>query len=392
MGSANALNNMGNKGREPQPHSVMEGEWHPPSIETCRIINVNIEDWSVDVISEYGNKRYFDVQVSAPYFHFANGEGIYVQPEVGALCWLCRPSSGRFATPFVMGFQSAADESTTTFRGGRQSLNPGDIMLRTRDENFLILRRGGVVQIGATPTAQRLYIPIRNFIKDFCENYELFTFGGELTWLTDRDEKATDGKALTTFSLKAKEKADNKAHIATLSIGSHGDSDKTTLSLIINDSGDDGAKEMVNLSITKEGDVAWLVQKGYAIEAKENIQITSQEKDITIKAMKGLFTAQSNKAAMMKSDTADATVDGAVNAVLKGGTKAMMDAPMVHLGNGAASPLVKGDMLVSFLGTLLTQISAFACAAPGSPVVAAPAVASLAGQLSGLLSTASFTK
>jgi len=33
----------------------------------------------------------------------ANGVrlGIYAQPEVGALCWVCKPSTGRFAAPFV---------------------------------------------------------------------------------------------------------------------------------------------------------------------------------------------------------------------------------------------------------------------------------------------------
>jgi len=388
----NPLGNMGTGGRRPQPLSVAEGEWKPASVETCRIINVNIEQWSVDCVSEHGNKRFFDIQVMAPYFHFLNGEGIYAQPEVGALCWVCVPSSGRFAAPFVMGFQSAHDDDFDSFQGGRQALNPGDIMMRTRDENFLILRRGGVVQIGATPTAQRFYLPIRNFIKDFCENYELFTFGGELTWLTQRDDQTTDGKALTTLTFKVKEHADNKLQIATLSIGSHGDSDKTTLKLEINDSGDDGNKVMVSLAITKEGDVGWTLEKGFAIEAKENVQITSLEKDITVKAAKGQVLVQANKAATMKSDTDAATVEGQTMAVLKSGTKAMLDAPMMHLGNGAASPLVKGDMLVSLLGTLITQISTFACGPPGSPVVAAPAIASLSGQLSGLLSTASFTK
>jgi hypothetical protein len=390
--STSPLNNMGAHRRPTQPFSVSESEWRAASVETCRIINVNIESWSVDCVSEYGNKRYFDIQVMSPYFHFASGEGIYVQPEVGALVWLCVPSGGRFSAPFVLGFQSAHDESNDGFRGGRQTLNPGDIMLRTRDENFIVLRRGGVVQIGATPTAQRFYIPIRNFIRDFCENYELFTFGGELTWITERDDQTTDGAALTKFSLRAKEKADNKAHIATLTIGSHGEDSPTTLLLEIGESGDEGAKVMVSLTATKEGDVRWVSQKGYSIEAKESLQITVKEKDITITAEQGAYTVSAQKNVLMSSKTGEAVLDGKTKAVLKSSTQAIMDAPQVCLGNGAASPVVKGDMLVSFLTTLLTQISAFVCAAPGSPVVAAPAVASLTGQLSGLLSTSSFTK
>lgn len=391
---ANALNNMGTGGRATQPHSVMESEWNPATVETCRIINVNIEEWSVDVIGEYGNKRYFDVQVMSPYFHFMNGEGIYVQPEVGALCWLCRPSGGRFAAPFVMGFQSANDEALDGFRGGRQSLNPGDIMMRTRDENFLILRRGGVVQIGATPTAQRFYLPIRNFIRDFCENYELFTFGGDLTWLTERDEKTTDGAALTKFALRAKEKADNKGHIATLSIGSHGEDAPTTLLLEIFESGDDGAKVVAHMEITKEGDIKWKIKKSW--------ELIVDEEDITIIATKGAITVdagdkatlQAQKDVLVKSATAKATIDGKTEAALKSSTKAMLDAPIMHLGNGAASPIVKGDQLVSFLTTMITQISTFASppGVVGGPIIAAAALSSLTGQLSGLLSTASFTK
>jgi hypothetical protein len=370
----------------------MEGEWRPASVETCRIINVNIEEWSVDVIGELGNKRYFDIQVSSPYFHFMNGEGIYIQPEVGALCWLCKPSSGRFAAPFIMGFQSAIDEVSTSFRGGRQSLNPGDIMMRTRDENFLILRRGGVVQIGATPTAQRFYLPIRNFIRDFCENYELFTFGGDLTWLTERDEKTTDGAALTKFMLRAKEKADNKGHIATLSIGSHGEDVPTTLLLEVFESGDDGAAVVAHMEITKEGDIKWKIKKSW--------ELIVDEEDITVIATKGAIaldagdkgTFQSQKDMLVKSASGKVTVDAASDATLKGGVKSVMDAPLVHLGVGAASPVIKGDMLVSFLTTLCTTIGTFVCAAPGSPVAAAPAVGAMTTQLAGLLSTSSFTK
>jgi hypothetical protein len=370
----------------------LESEWRAASVETCRIINVNIEDWTVDCISELGNKRYFDVQVMSPYFHFANGEGVYVQPEVGSLVWVCVPSSGRFAAPFVLGFQSAHDSEFDGFRGGRQNLNPGDIMLRTRDENFLVLRRGGVVQIGATPAAQRVYLPIRNFIKDFCENYGLFTFGGDLTWNTERDDQTTDGTALTKFSLKAKEKASNSAYVATLSIGSHGEGKTTTLLLEIFESGDEGAAVAAHLDISKEGNVRWEVKKKWElVVSEEDIVVTASKGAVTIDA-RDTFTAQAQKDVLLTSTSAKATLSGSKEATVRSSAKAQLDAPVMHLGSGATSPLVKGDKLVSLLSTLITQISAFTCASPGSPVVAAPAVASLTGQLANLLSTTSFTK
>jgi len=384
---------MGRGRPAPQPFSVAEGEWRGAEIETCRIVNVNITAWTVDVISEYGNKRYFDIQVMSSYFHPTNGEGVYVQPEVGAMVWVCKPSAGRFAQAFVMGFQSVFDSNTSDFSGGRQALNPGDIMLRTRDENFIILRRGGVVQIGATPTAQRMFIPIKNIIRDFCENYELLSFGGELTWTTQRDDKTTDGAAMTKFSLLAKEKANDPKHVAELTIGSHGDGDKTTLLLKVNESGAKDAKLMVSLTVTKEGNVTWTTEKDYVMKVKKNYQLESAEGDITVKASQGAVNVQASKAISIKSDTDAVKIEASQGATLKGGSSATIDAPMVSIGgSGASSPLIKGDKLVSLLSTLITQISTFTCAAPGSPVVAAASVASLAGQLQGLLSTTSFTK
>src|SRR5574337_1687504 len=115
--------------------------YKPAVIEKGRIVNVNIKDWSVDVAGEYANKIFLDVQVASPYLHYANGEGIYVMPEVGAMCWICIPSTGHMAPAFVLGFMAPIDERKgddgqipANFRAGRQNLNPGDIMMRTRDE------------------------------------------------------------------------------------------------------------------------------------------------------------------------------------------------------------------------------------------------------------------
>lgn len=149
---------------------------------------------------------------------------------------------------------------------------------------------------------------------------------------------------------------------------------------------------MISLTMTNEGDVGWSLEKGFALEAKSHIQLTSLEGDITVKADQGNYNLQAAKNVSIKADGTDFIAEASAKATLKAGATATLDSPVVHLGANAPSPLVKGDMLVSFLTTLLTQISTFACAAPGAPVVAAPAVASLTGQLSGLLSTASFTK
>jgi hypothetical protein len=370
--------------------SHLESRWVPATIETGRIINVNIEDWSVDIVAEYANKRYFDLQVMMSYFHYVNGEGFYCMPEVGAMVWLCRPTQGKFAAPFVMGFQAPFDTDNGNFRCGRQALNPGDMMMRTRDENFVILRRGGVVQIGATPIAQRMYIPIRNFIKDFCENYELHTFGGELTWITDRTDVTTDGSAPTKFSLVAKEKANDPAQIATLTIGSHGESDPTTLELVIYESGAQGALPKVRMVLEKTGSVSWYADQDLALTAKNNITIEAQEGDVSVKATKGNVNYTANKNMNLQAEAGNMKLE-ASGTVLEKSTGHTIDAPEIKLGGAAAiEPVPLGLKLKDFLTAFVAGVAAAKTTKPGDPI-AFSAASTLSTQLETILSPVSKT-
>jgi hypothetical protein len=322
-----------------------------------------------------------------------------VMPEVGAYAWICKQSTGRNAPLFILGFKAPFDENNVNYRCNRQNLNPGDIMMRTRDENFVILRRGGVLQIGSTPTCQTMYIPIQNIMKHFCENFEINAFGGELKWLVDRDDQTTDGTAPVKLALRVKEKANDKLHIANISIGSHGEGDKTTMLMEVFDSGVDGQKPMVSLSITKEGTVGWTVEKDYSIIAKENVQITSLEKDITVQALKGNIVKEAAKNVTITAKTGTATLDGKTLVLVKSATQADVDAPMINLGAGATSQGVKGTELQAWLTQLVSQIAAFTYIAPLAPapgppvpVIAAPAIASLTASMSTWLSPVVKTK
>ena len=363
-----------------------EARYQPAIIEQGRVVNVNVKDWSVDVVSsEVAGKFHLDVQVSSPYLHFVNGEGIYVMPEVGAMCWVCEPSSGLRSRPFILGFSAPVDERKDengkipgNYRAGRQNMNPGDIMLRTRDENFVILRRGGVVQIGATSLAQRLYIPVRNIIRDMCENYDLFSVAGEMTWAVDRTDQTTDGSAPTLFSLRAKNKANEPEHAAILTLGSHKDDDKLTLNLLINDSGATGAKQMVQLQITKEGNVTWALEKDFTLTARKNIHLTATEEAVIIEALAGEAIL---KAAKNFGITAGAQlVMKAAKEALLSASKLQVDAPAdingkVNLGTGAAHPVVLGDVLEEILDQLIDGLTNAGTPAgllnplPGSPML-----------------------
>jgi hypothetical protein len=229
--------------------------YRPVLVEKARVLDVDMRYYLLSVATEVTRKP-ITVPFATPYQHFANGEGIYFMPEVGSVCWLCTPSDGSRA--FVIAWASAMDEGD--YRARKRDLNPGDIYLGTRDENFILLRRGGVVQVGSGPICQRFYLPVNNTIRDFCENYEMRSIAGELSWTVDRSEKTTDGKRPARFRLSAREFANDPAPVAALEIGSHdGDAD-AILTLVLNESGASGAKPKITLRMTKHGEVSWTVE------------------------------------------------------------------------------------------------------------------------------------
>lgn len=231
-------------------------------IESGTIADVNPRNWTVGWASQYEGGYQPAIQVMAPYLHYNNGEGFFALPEVGAIAAVCFPSDEP-GQPFVMGFLSGMEAegaqtanlqqtitdpgieteevpaptastsnpsaSTTpgsnsvasSRRAGRPILNPGDMVWQGRDENFVIMRRGGVLQLGATQLAQRIYIPVRNFIRDCCESYELNTMGGSLSWVLQREQdKPAPNQTPHELNLILREYAQDKQASVRLSFGS----------------------------------------------------------------------------------------------------------------------------------------------------------------------------
>lgn len=170
-----------------------------------KVVNVNLVNWTVDCVSTFDHKRVFDVQVASPYLHYSTGEGIYAVPEIGAKVMICIP--GDSTAPFVMGFVaplevtsgggketdasqletegasgSSQNPNGAKFSAGRMDAKPGDIVMKGRDGNFVILHRGGVLQVGAGPVSQRLFIPIENLIEDISGRYSHYSTGGSILW------------------------------------------------------------------------------------------------------------------------------------------------------------------------------------------------------------------
>lgn len=390
-----------------------ESGFRPAIVETCRIVNVNVNDYTVDVVSEYGNGRHYDIQVMSPYFHYSNGEGWYAMPEVGALCWVCKESPGMFSRRFILGYQAphderkleGADTEAGNFKANRQTLNPGDQMWRGRDENFVILRRGGVVQIGASPANQRIYIPIGSIIRDFCFGYELETLSGDLGFFNDSVQvqgtevsQADDaGNTKTRFRVRAKTRASDPGHAVTMTFGSHEDDENLRLSLQVNESGQTGAAMVANLLVDKEGTVVWTMEKDFTLSANGNMSLAAETGDLLVKATAGAATFKASKDVIVQSETGKMTVQSAGDALVKGRNVTVEGAVNAYkgknqLGGPGGEPIPKGLQLKAFFELLIDGLTNPAApAGPAAPPVGFPmlfpGLIPLKAQLNAILST-----
>jgi len=219
------------------PIAQPQGNVGAQIVETT-IVDFNLQAWTVDVRTQFDQKIYLDIQVSAPYLHWNNGEGIYALPEVGAKCVICLPSDS--TPPFVLAFVMPSldqqnefldtdvseeggvskDVSAVSYVGNRARPKVGDIVLKGRDGNFVILHRGGVLQIGSSELAQRIYIPLNNVITDISQNYKHYNTGGAINWgvssLPSEDNPPTFYKQ--TFRLFANEGSDDNPPISSATI------------------------------------------------------------------------------------------------------------------------------------------------------------------------------
>jgi len=307
----------------------------------------------------------------SPYHNPANGEGIHHLPEVGSICYIAWPNDN--TPPFILGYIGAASATVSatdaparpsvaaegsstdvSFRSRRPKLNPGDIAITTRDENFIMLRRGGVVQIGATPIAQRVYIPVLNYIKDFCENYEMHSFGGDIAWTVGRQEDDPSGQAPATYTFHLNEFSQDAKATVRIQHLPLGGSDKAAWQVHIAPQGisrDDGTveNEVYSMVITTSGDKAEIVGAGREIHVTGNDELTvGGNRSVTITGDE--VTTANGK---IESIAAQANVLGGAQ---------------VKLGSRLAiKQAVKGPELVQFLASAIWIVNPATSTATLSP-------------------------
>lgn len=173
----------------------------PAKVHLAIVQSVDPQGHTCDVTTMFTHKALVDVPFMSAYCHQDHGGGLYWLPEVNSHCYVCEPADGTY---FIMGWAMNAQPAVTTeavadidgaatvieeatdigpnFKGNKEILEPGDIYMGTLDGNHVIVRRGGMVQIGATGLAQRVYLPIENLVRDYFQRYQAYSPVGEIEW------------------------------------------------------------------------------------------------------------------------------------------------------------------------------------------------------------------
>lgn len=366
--------------------SWLQGEGSIPShIHESRVIDVNLVNWTVDVVTTFDPKRYFDIQVCSPYMHPNNGDGISVMPEIGSKCLVCIPSDG--PPPFVLGFYMPMEatfgedeENTTTkattpkgasFSGGRPRAKPGDIYIKGRDGNFVTLHRGGVLCIGSTPLAQRIYIPLGNLITDYSQNYQHFNAAGSINWGIRQNSDNPESEHKQTFRVYANDEfadiriaagkvqmpvlepngeAGSSSDLSALSIGKP---DPVVFELVVAPGGFDttaGTPESstqngtkLRLFFDRAGGTMFRTEASVSLRIKKKLRLRVDD-TMEVFGKKSITMESKTSMRLFAKDLVEVGTSGGV-LKLNGGTK-----PVAHVGSivritvGAPVPIVVGGV------------------------------------------------
>jgi hypothetical protein len=287
--------------------------------------------------------------------------------------------------------------STTaaTFSGGRSKAKPGDITVRGRDGNFVTLHRGGVLQIGATELAQRIYIPLDNLITDISENYHHHNTAGSINWGIQQGAATSDHATYhkQTYRLFAE---DQKATIRVLSSGNNDD----YLGEPTGDAGQTSNLNQLNIGISKVSPIVYEVvispehfdaesgdpddnakessvlrfffdkQGGAFLRSESSVLLAIEKKlKVTVKGdvlleTKGSFSLTADGRVSINGATGVA-IDSNGKVVFKGGKQ-----PIGRVGDNVIVPIPAATLMVTNLSAIVGTVSGATCTIPPGALLA----------------------
>jgi hypothetical protein len=319
----------------------------PTRIMQGRITDVDCDRWCLEVGKLFTVERMMDVPFATPYVGF-KGEGINFMPEVGGVVWICDPSDSRQS--FVLAWSPPA-RTKEDFNGeggarpdftcNRQKLNPGDISLTGADRNFVTLRRGGLLELGANKLCQRVFIPVGNIIRDIAQRYEIQTIPGELKFECASNEDHKNGKAPTRIRVTAKKYANDEKDVAEMILGEDPDAPGTgVISLKVFDTALGGLASC-EIKLKETGDLTCTMLKGTLTVKAKAIALTAlQAMTFTAGALLTLSAPQLAIACSSGGGGINFPGDGSVG--LKA-SRIKMQSSNVELCEGATESVMKGD-------------------------------------------------
>jgi hypothetical protein len=322
------------------PHGISKEQGATPTLAyECVIEDVDTVTWMVRARCKFDGRSFPNVQIAQPYMNPNFGEGMYALPEIGSKCIVWVPSD---SAPFILGYISPMEVTdtansetpggtsannggggtmTASFAGGRTRAKNGDIYLKGRDGNFVTLHRGGILQIGASPLAQRIFIPLGNLITDICQNYSMYNSGGSINWGIREIGSNTVAENTTTYRVYANNQyGDIRVKMGKCSdlvpepVGDAGDAQTIAgmgildadsyIEMVIAPNGfesDNGQKygaqdkQVLRLIVDKQGGVHLRSESAIHIRAKKRIRIDADDglefntkKSVVINAEEGL--------------------------------------------------------------------------------------------------------
>lgn len=159
-----------------------------------RVTSVDSVRWTVSVRTEDG--RSFPDLPMVPRTSNPDGSGSASLPQENSLVTLA--FTGSETTPIILGGAVAplggagedAEQDPTDYRMNRPVLNPGDDIVASSATGFIIMRKGGMLEVGSGDNCQRIYVPVQDIIREFCRSTEQETDGSTFKQTARVDDPA----------------------------------------------------------------------------------------------------------------------------------------------------------------------------------------------------------
>lgn len=332
-----------------------------------RVTHVNSKEWTVNLVGDGpGTTSCQGVPWDVPYRH-PDGGGIDFCPEVGATCHVLWHPEDSF--PVILGFTSPYHRQLN-FGSGRRALNPGDVILWSRDDNRIIMRRGGNIEIVSTAECRRTYIAANHTISEVCRDLKTTTRGGSLTWITEDQALNAKSGSRSVYRLGAKRYAQDAEDSVELLFGgiqanSKGFSNNGSLLMSWRVGPTDDplyrvtVDENGNSEIVFKGDVRQRVSgsRSTVISGDESLKASS----VSMEATSGNFAIVSRSGSYRVTASSSTEVISGMKRI---------QASSVVLGKVGGNPAVLGRELFSWLASHVHP-------APGVPAVSVATLPSI---------------